>query len=180
MMNQRRHTVPPSEDAIEKIKKVLNDPLPPSTTDKYAEMLKRLLELNLGSEYDNFLKNLAKKFSTNRPPDNDDDGGGAGGASQYSTDNNDIVRAAAQLFIAGQQNSEQADLMLLPLGAARNIFFLTRNAVGKFLSSDGQPRLLSKSNVMKEQQPLDLFFVRPHEDKVLSFIRPLESGTGPK
>uniref|UniRef100_A0A914HV08 Uncharacterized protein n=1 Tax=Globodera rostochiensis TaxID=31243 RepID=A0A914HV08_GLORO len=36
------------------------------------------------------------------------------------------------------------------------------------------------SNVIKEQQPLDLFFVRPHEAKVLSLIRQLESGTGPK
>uniref|UniRef100_A0A183CA19 Chloroplast protein-transporting ATPase n=1 Tax=Globodera pallida TaxID=36090 RepID=A0A183CA19_GLOPA len=170
-------TVPLSEDAIKKIKKVLND----STTDTYAELLNRLRKLNLDSKYDNFLKALAKEFSGNRLPDNDDnDGSGAGGASNRSTDNDDIVSEAAQSVVAVQKNSERADLMPLPPEDARNISLLTNNAIGKFLSSDGQPKLLSMSNVLKKHQPLDLFFVRPHEDKVLSFLRQLESGTGPK
>uniref|UniRef100_A0A183BLQ6 Chloroplast protein-transporting ATPase n=1 Tax=Globodera pallida TaxID=36090 RepID=A0A183BLQ6_GLOPA len=197
-------TVPPSEDAIKKIMKVLND----STTDNSAKLLDRLRKLNLGSEYDNFLKDLAKQFSTNCPPDNDDDDGGgtggasnrppdngdgAGGASQDSTDSNDIVKGAAQLFIAVQQNSELADLMFLSREDAESISKKTSNAVGNIsnvlMKQQQQLDIFGKmfplirqheSGTGSGSQPLDLFFVQPHEGKLLTFIRQHESGTGPK
>uniref|UniRef100_A0A183C6F5 SECA_MOTOR_DEAD domain-containing protein n=1 Tax=Globodera pallida TaxID=36090 RepID=A0A183C6F5_GLOPA len=55
------------DDAIKKIKKVLNDPLPSSSTDKRAELLARLRKLNLGREHDDYLEGLAWRVSRNSP-----------------------------------------------------------------------------------------------------------------
>uniref|UniRef100_A0A914HVP2 RNA exonuclease 4 n=1 Tax=Globodera rostochiensis TaxID=31243 RepID=A0A914HVP2_GLORO len=174
---------PLSEDAIKRIKKVLNDPLPPSTTNKRAELFARLRKLNLGREYNNYLEVLALRVSRNSggggPPDDGggagppDDGGGAGPPDDGGGGPPDDGDGARDF---------RFDPVLL-LTAPKKKYGLDCECVG--IGLDGKDSMVARVSIVDENGDTVLdICVKPTQPIVnyrteVSDIRPKDVGMGP-